>query len=212
VSFVGRKVSGRTRQRDAVGIEFECAIDVDGQLRMKSQRISAPIEQTLGRSALQYIRQRLSLLSESQGDGVQAMTFASRCGAIWKHMTQMAAAARTDFLKPNHSIARITHATDMGFIIGFEETRPAGPGIKLGAGPEERQAAKAAGVNTVLMIVEEYAAEGSLGAVLEQHAPLVLVKTGADLRTLCRCWRLQIELAHRNSSGSRDQARRGNGY
>src|SRR5882724_8831938 len=128
------------------------------------------------------------------------MALAGRRGTIRKHVTQVAPAARANFLNTDHSIARITNTPDMGFVIGLKETRPPRPRIELRARPEERQAAKAAGVNAVLVIVEEHATESRFRAVLEQHALLVLIKARGDLRTLRLSWGPQEKVPHRFSS------------
>jgi len=95
------------------------------------------------------------------------MALAGRRRPIREHVTQMAAAARADFLNSDHSVARITNTPDMGFVIRLKETRPPRPRIELRARSKERQAAKAAAVNAVFVIVEKYATEGGFGAVLE---------------------------------------------
>jgi hypothetical protein len=126
------------------------------------------------------------------------MAFAGRRRSIRKHVTQVAPAARAHFLNTDHSIARITNTPDMGFVIGLEETRPPRPRIELRARPKERQAAKAAGVNAVLVIVEKHTTEGSFRAVLEQHALLVLIKARGDLRTLRLSWGPQVKATRRS--------------
>src|SRR4029077_9423598 len=93
--------------------------------------VSDLIDKALGRSSRQYVRECLALLSEGQRNGVQAMAFPGRRRPIRKHVTQMASAACTDFLHSDHSVARIANTPNMGFVIGFEETRPTRPGIKL---------------------------------------------------------------------------------
>src|ERR1700737_2867191 len=128
------------------------------------------------------------------------MAFASRRGPIRKHVAQVAPAARANFLNTDHSIARITNTPDMGFVIGLKETRPPRPRIELRARPEERQAAKAAGVNAILVIVEKHTTEGSFRAVLEQHALLVLIKARGDLRALRLSWGPQVKAIHRGCS------------
>src|SRR3984893_9986168 len=128
------------------------------------------------------------------------MAFAGRRGPIRKHVTQVASAARANFLDTDHSIARITDTPDMGFVIGLKETRPPRPRIELRARSEERKAAITAGVNTVFMIVEKHTAEGSFRAVLEQHASLVRIKVRGDLRTLRLSWGPQVKAIHRGSS------------
>src|ERR1700674_3689047 len=135
------------------------------------------------------------------------MAFTGRRGPIRKHVTQMAPAARADFLNTDHPIARITNTPDMGVVIGLKEPRPPRPRIELRARSEERQAAKAAGVSAVLVVVEKHATESSFRAVLEQHALLVLIKARGDLRTLRLSWGPQVKVTHRDSSGGRYQAR-----
>jgi hypothetical protein len=129
------------------------------------------------------------------------MALAGRRGSIRKHVTQMAPAARANFLNADHSIARITNTPNMRFVIGLKETRPPRPRIELRARSEERQPAKAAGVNAVLVIVEKHATESRFRAVLEQHALLVLVKARGDLGTLRLSWGLQVKVTHLDSSG-----------
>src|SRR3984893_7163721 len=133
------------------------------------------------------------------------MALAGRRGPIRKHVTQMAPAARANFLNADHSIARITNTPDMGFVIGRKETRPPRSRIEFRARSEERQAAKTAGVKGVLVIVEEHATESRFRAVLEQHALLVLVKANGDLRTLRLSWGPQVKVTHLDSSGGRSR-------
>src|SRR5580658_8382437 len=102
------------------------------------------------------------------------MTLAARRRSIRKHVTQMAAAARAHLFHADHSIAAVAHPPDMRFIVGREETRPTRARVELGARAKQRQAAKAAGVDALLVIVEEHAAERRFSAVLEQHASRVL--------------------------------------
>src|SRR5271169_2701134 len=112
----------------------------------------------------------------------------------------MAAATRADLLDTDHTIGGVTNASDVRFVIGFEETRPTRPRIELGSRSKKRQAAKATGVDAVLVIVEKHTTESRLRPVLEQHASLVLVETGGDLHTLCFARRPQVKVAHRGSS------------
>src|SRR5580658_1248001 len=128
------------------------------------------------------------------------MTLAARRRSIRKHVTQMAAAARAHLFHADHSIAAVAHAPDMRFIVGREETRPTCARVELGARAKQRQAAKAARVDALLVVVEEHAAERRFGAVLEQHASLVRAETGRDLRTLRGTRRPQVKTSHRASS------------
>src|SRR5262249_52312328 len=60
----------------------------------------------------------------------------------------------------------------------------AGPRIELRTRTEQRQPAKPARVNAVLLVVEEDSAEGRFGAVLKQHVALVVAELGGDLTAL----------------------------
>src|SRR5690348_8764111 len=111
-------------------------------------------------------------------------------------MAQMTAAACTHFLRADHSIAAVAHAANVRLLVRPEEARPAGARIELRVRSEQRQSAEAAGVCAITMIVEEHAAKGGLGAVLEQHTPLVGFESGDDLGALRFARRLQVELAH----------------
>src|SRR5215472_2386970 len=108
----------------------------------------------------------------------------------------MAAAARTHFLDPDHSITGIAQAADVRLIVGFEEARPSRARVELRARTEERQPAEAARVDPVTVIVEKDATEGGLGPVLEQYAALIRSEARGDLRALCLSRRSQVELAH----------------
>jgi hypothetical protein len=65
------------------------------------------------------------------------------------------------------------HPSNVGFVIGLEEAGPARTGVEFRARPEERQTAKAAPVDAILVVVEKHTAEGGLSAMLEQHVALL---------------------------------------
>src|SRR6516225_3238921 len=130
------------------------------------------------------------------------MTLAGRRGSVREYVTEMAAAAGADLFDPDHSVARVAQAADVRFVVGFEETRPAGARVELRTRTEERQPAEAARVDPVAVIVEEHAAEGCLGSVLEQHAPLIGSEARDDLGALRLTRRSQVELAHHAPSGN----------
>src|SRR6516165_6577856 len=129
------------------------------------------------------------------------MPLAGRRRPIGKHVAEMTAAAGADFLDTHHAVAHIAQTADMSIVIRLEEARPAGAGIELRAGTEQRQTAEAAGVDPLLVIIEEDAAEGGFRTVLEKHPSLVRCQTGRDLCALVRTWGTQIELTHADSPG-----------
>src|SRR5579863_3239797 len=141
-------------------------------------------------AAFQQVGQRLALFREGERHGVQAVTFAGRRRSVRKNMSEVAAAAGTHLLDTRHAVAAVAHPADVSLVVGAEEARPAGSGIELGARAKQRQAAEAAGVDTVLVIVEEHAAEGALRPVFEQHVPLLFAEGGDDLAALRLAGRL----------------------
>ena len=124
------------------------------------------------------------------------MTLARRGRSIREHMTKVAATSRTDFFDPDHAVARVAQASNVRLVVGFEETWPAGARVKFGAGSEERQAAKAARVDSLSVIVEKDSAERSLRPVSKEHAPLFLIERCRNFLTLRVCRGAQIESAH----------------
>ena len=67
------------------------------------------------------------------------------------------------------------------------------PLSNLLAAVEQRQAAQPAGVDPVPFLIEEQAAKRGLGAMLEQHVPLLIVEIGLQFVQLGICWRGQVE-------------------
>jgi len=96
----------------------------------------------------------------------------------------MAATARTDLFDPDHPKARISNTSDVRLIIRLEETRPPRPGVELRARPKKGQAAKAARVDTLFVIVQKHATKRSFRPMFEKDASLVRIKTGGDQRAL----------------------------
>lgn len=102
------------------------------------------------------------------------MSLARRRRPVRKNVSEMATAAATDLFHADHSIAIVAHPPDVSLVIRFEKAGPTRAGIEFRARPKERQATEAAGVNTILVVVEKHTAEGGLGAVLEQHVAFLL--------------------------------------
>src|ERR1700743_89306 len=103
------------------------------------------------------------------------MPFTGWAGSIRKYVPQVASTPGTDYLDAHHSIAGIPDALDVRLVIRLEEARPARTGIKFCTGTEQRQAAEPAGVDTVLLVVEEYATERRFRAMLKQNVALIVV-------------------------------------
>ena len=101
------------------------------------------------------------------------MTLATGWRPVGKYMPQVAAAASTDLFNTDHSVTGVANPPDVRIRDGLEKARPSGSGIELRARFEERQSAKAAAINAVLMIVQEYPTKWRLRAVFEQNVAFV---------------------------------------
>src|SRR5215469_11366644 len=121
--------------------------------------------------------------------------------AVRENVPEMAAAASTNLFHPHHAVARVAQTADVRLVVRLEKARPTGAGVELRTGPEQRQAAEAAGVYPLLVIVQKDAAERGFRAVLEQHAPLIRCQVGGDFSALRRRRGTQIELTHGDSPG-----------
>src|SRR2546427_16391 len=77
-----------------------------------------------------------------------------------------------------------------------EEAGPASAGIELGTGAEQRQRAQPAAVDALALVVQEHAAERSLGAVLQQHAALFAAEAGDQRLGLGGSGGRQVEGGH----------------
>src|SRR5262245_18174789 len=91
-------------------------------------------------------------------------------------MPLVCATTGVDDLGSDHAVARIFDRAEMAFRERAGEARPAGAAFKLGAGLEQRQSAQTAGVDAFPLLLQEQAAKGCLGAVLEQHLPLFVAE------------------------------------
>ncbi len=114
-------------------------------------------------------------------------------------MTQMTVAARAADLDADHAVALVADFTHMLGIKGGEETRPAGTGIKLVVGLEQRQRAQSTLVRAILLVVEQTAAERALGAVIEQHAAFLGRKSGSQAFALGAVQRRKVVTGSRNT-------------
>lgn len=97
------------------------------------------------------------------------MTLARRRRPVRENVPEVAATARTDLFHADHSIASVTHPSNVGFVIRLEKAGPTRTGVEFRTRPEKRQTTKTARVHTLLVVVEKHTAEGGLSTVLEQH-------------------------------------------
>jgi len=128
---------------------------------------SARVWHALRRAATEHIRQRTTGVSELQRHRIQAVPLTRRWRTIRKNVSEMTPAACAYFLHANHAVAGVAQALDVRIVIGAEETRPAGAGVELRVGAEERQSAEAARLDAVLLVNKKDTAEGSFSAVLQ---------------------------------------------
>ncbi len=91
---------------------------------------------------------------------------------------------RTVDLNPFHPVGVVGILLHSFLAHGFPEARPAGPGIELGLGAEEFTAAHDAMVDTLLMAVPVFAAEGSFSPLVDAHLILLWGKTLLQLSFL----------------------------
>src|SRR5262245_10955226 len=133
---------------------------------------------------MKYVRQRLARVGERQRHRIEAVTLPGRRRSVGKDVPEMAAAARTNFFHTHHAVDRVPQTADMRLVVRPEKARPPGARVEFRARAEQWQAAEAAGVDPVLVVIQEHAAESGFRAVLEKHAPLIRRQTGRDLCAL----------------------------
>ena len=109
------------------------------------------------------------------------MPFERRRRAVGEDVAEVAAAAGAGDFRALHPVTGVTDAVNVGLVERREEAGPAGAGVELGVGAEQRQPAQPAAIDAAALVVEEHAAERRLGAVVQQHA-LFLVAQGGDKR------------------------------
>ena len=100
-------------------------------------------------------------------------------------MALVAVATPAAGLGAHHAVGDVADAPDVRLVIGRPEGGPTGAALELGLVQEQRQAAKAAAVDAVVLLVEQAATERGLGAVLEDDLPFLLGQvSGEDLLLL----------------------------
>ena len=90
--------------------------------------------------------------------------------AVVKDMPQVAVAASAEDLGTGHAERYIAYLGDILRGEGLVKAGPAGAGVELRAGGKERQAAAGAEIDPILVVIQQVAAEGSLGALGPENA------------------------------------------
>jgi len=108
-------------------------------------------------------------------------------------MALVAVAAGAARLDAHHAVAGVAYGQDVSLVEGRKEARPARAAFELGLGAEERQAAEAAAVDAVLLVVQEAAAERGFGAVVQQDVGFFTREIRFQLCALGGCGRSEIE-------------------
>src|SRR5439155_24632337 len=104
--------------------------------------------------------------------GVDAVALPGGRGAVVEDVAEVAAAALAQHLDAGHEVALVDTALDVRLVLGLPEARPARTGVELRARREQDGAAAGAAVGAVVVVVDELAGEGRLGARLAQHLVL----------------------------------------
>src|SRR2546422_4435395 len=104
---------------------------------------------------------------------VQAVAQAGRRRAVGKHVTEVAVTPSAADLGTDHPGTRVADGSDVVGIERLEEAGPARTRLELRLRPEERQAAQPARVRARFFLVQQGAAEGPLGAVVQQDPTLL---------------------------------------
>lgn len=87
-------------------------------------------------------------------------------------MAEVGVAAPASDLDSAHPVAAVLGLEDVVRVEGGEEAGPSGAGLELRLGREEGQVAEAADVGASFVLVEQWAAERALGAVIEDDEAL----------------------------------------
>src|SRR6266581_4962806 len=105
--------------------------------------------------------------------GVHAITHPRRPRPIRKDMAQMRIAAGAAYFCPCHSVRAICVLGDHALGHWLVETRPAGPGVKLGVCAEQRLSAAHAGVRARVFGLVIFPGESGFGAGLAGYVKLL---------------------------------------
>src|SRR4029079_14246955 len=124
-----------------------------------------------------------SLLTvEAQRRRVHAVPQPRRPGAVREHVAEVGAAIATHRFGPGHPVTLVDVLLHRVGGEGLEEARPAGAGLELRVGREQRRIAAHAYVGAVVVTVPVLARERALGAGLAGDLELGRVQTLTPLR------------------------------
>src|SRR4051812_35405916 len=107
---------------------------------------------------------------EAQRNAVHAVTEPGRLRPVVEDVAEMRFAKRAGYLGAGHAEAGVVGREHVLLGDRLPEARPAGAGIILGVGDEERVVATDAAIEAGRMVVPIGAGEGRLGALLAGHA------------------------------------------
>ena len=106
----------------------------------------------------------LTCFLEGQDFGVDAEPQSRWLGAVVEYVAEVAVAASAKHLNPVHAVAVVGTGPDVFLVDGLEETGPAGAGIELVVGLEEREATSNTEIGAVHVVIVEPATECGFGA------------------------------------------------
>src|SRR5690606_41618954 len=121
-----------------------------------------------------YVRYR-SRFPERHRHRIQAIAIATGRRAIGKHMPEVAIATRATDFGAQHAVAGVLQVTDMRRVERRVKTWPAGAGIELAVRTEQRQVAQAPVIDDARLVVEQAAAKGRVGHLVEHDAVFLSV-------------------------------------
>ena len=148
--------------------------ETDPSLRLRFAPREVLLQQSrLGLSRCQqsaYVWRGLVLGLEHHGGRVQAVALTRRRRAVGEDVALVAIAAGAADLYTDHAVAAVAQFTNVLWIEGFVKAGPAGAGLKLGTGCEQRQVAQFAVIVAVILVIQQAAAERGFGTLVEQDA------------------------------------------
>ncbi len=142
---------------------------------------------------MQRIGKFVAIGDEAQRHRIDAVALPGRRRAVGEDVALVAVAAGAAGLDAHHAIADVAHGADVGRIDRRIEARPAGAAFELGLGAEQRQAAKAAAIDAVFLVVQQPAAERRFGAVVQEDVGLFRSEAGLQTLFLVRRRRGEVE-------------------
>eukprot|EP01025_Chloroclados_australasicus_P065450 TRINITY_DN8919_c0_g1_i4.p3 TRINITY_DN8919_c0_g1~~TRINITY_DN8919_c0_g1_i4.p3 ORF type:complete len:359 (+),score=80.99 TRINITY_DN8919_c0_g1_i4:28-1077(+) len=141
------------------------ARDVVDALELLEDALDAP-EAAAGEVGHADLAQRRDVtgFGEGQALAIDAEPHAGGLRAVVEDVAEVAVAASAEDLGADHAVAGVFLDVDVLVSDGLEEAGPARAAGELGVAGEERELAAGTGVDAVLFVIEQRAAEGGLGA------------------------------------------------